>query len=110
MWGILFILSVLSFASCTKQDATTYSITNDNTFSFTAFIDECNADGEAINVVNEIFGIETKRVFTASENAVKLKIYIDDMDKWVQQVFYLNIGGHLDIVINGKTIVGPQKP
>jgi len=52
---------------------------------------------------------QTKQ-FTAAEDAVKVKLYIDELDKWVQQVFYLKEGGHLDIVINGKTIVGNKEP
>lgn len=48
--------------------------------------------------------------FTASPNAVKIKIYIDDFDDWVQQVFYLKSNKTLDIVIADSTIVGPSEP
>ena len=46
----------------------------------------------------------------AADNAVKVKLYIDELERCVQQVYYLNEGGHLEIVINGKTIVGKKEP
>lgn len=48
--------------------------------------------------------------FTASPDAVKIKIYLDDFEDWVQQVFYLKNNKTLDIVVENSTIVGPYEP
>lgn len=100
----------LVFTSCSKMSESTYSLTNDTGMNGTVFVHECNDSGETINIVNSYFADGQTKQFTAAENAVKVKLYIDELDKWVQQVFYLKEGGHLDIVINGKTIVGRQEP
>lgn len=100
----------LVFTSCSKMFESTYSLTNDTGMSGTVFVHECNDSGETINILNSYFADGQTKQFTAAEDAVKVKLYIDELDKWVQQVFYLKEGGHLNIVINGKTIVGRQEP
>ena len=100
----------LAFTSCSKMSESTYSVKNDTSTSGTVFVHECNDAGETINIVNSYIGKGQTKQFTAADDAVKVKLYIDELDRWVQQVYYLKEGGHLDIVINGKTIVGRQEP
>ena len=94
----------LVFTSCSKMSESTYSLTNDTGMNGTVFVHECNDSGETINVVNSYFADGQTKQFTAAENAVKVKLYIDELDKWVQQFFYLKEGGHLDIFINGNEL------
>lgn len=35
---------------------------------------------------------------------------MNSTNKWVQQVFYLNKGGNIDITITGETMIGTQEP
>jgi len=58
-----------------------------------------------------------KYVFTAHEHAVKLKVRIQaeygsssTFNRWIQQVYYLEEGGNIDIVLEGSTIVGTSEP
>lgn len=50
--------------------------------------------------------------YEAKENTVKIKVYLRDGDwnKWVQQVYYLDEGNNIDIIITGNTIVGNFEP
>ena len=104
------ILLALVCTSCSKDDSASYTITNNCSFRFTGFIHECNDSGESVNIVTRTFSSGEKMYFTANPNAVKIKIYIDDFDDWVQQVFYLKSNKTLDIVIADSTIVGPSEP
>jgi hypothetical protein len=110
--NVMMVLMVLcaTLASCSKETESTYSLKNDTGSSGTVFVHECNDAGETINIVNSYFSDGQTKQFTAAEGAVKVKIYIDELERWVQQVFYLKEDGHLDIVINGKTIVGKSEP
>ena len=107
---MVLMTTCLVFASCSKMSESTYSVKNDTSTSGTVFVHECNDAGETINIVNSYIAKGQTKQFTAADDAVKVKLYIDELDRWVQQVYYLKEGGHLDIVINGKTIVGRQEP
>ena len=54
--------------------------------------------------------------YTASEKAIKVKIYFDAVigtlssPRWVQQVYYLKSGTNTDIEVNGNTIIGRKEP
>ncbi|MBP3424311.1 MAG: hypothetical protein J6K57_04670 [Alistipes sp.] len=108
-WGVLFLL-IFACASCSKDDGASYTITNNCSFRFTGFIHECNDAGESVNIVTRTFSSGEKMYFTASPDAVKIKIYLDDFEDWVQQVFYLKNNKTLDIVVENSTIVGPYEP
>lgn len=103
----LLLIASLFFASCAKES--TYTITNDTGMDGTVFVHECNEEGETITIQNATINDGSSKSFVANERTVKLKLYIDELDKWVQQVFYLE-GASTQITINGKTIVGRQEP
>ena len=58
--------------------------------------------------------------FTANDRSEKVKVYMkvklqmgsstSNWNRWVQQVYYLESGKNIDIVINGETIVGTSEP
>lgn len=104
------ILLALVCTSCSKDEATTYTVANNSIAYFTAFIHECNDADETINIVNKGLSVGSMELITANPNAVKVKIYFEELESWCQQVFYLKAGSNTDININGKTIVGPYKP
>lgn len=54
----------------------------------------------------------TKKTFEANEKAEKVKIHItmNSKSSWVQNVFYLEKGKNLDIVINGDVLIGNKEP
>ncbi len=103
----LLLIATLFLASCAKES--TYTITNDTGMDGTVFVHECNAEGETITIQNATINDGSSKSFVANDNTVKLKLYIDELDKWVQQVFYLE-GTSTQITINGKTVVGRQEP
>lgn len=109
---LLLMMSMLlvTFSSCSKLSESTYSLTNDTGMAGTVFINECSDSNETINIVTCYFSDGETQEYTADEAAVKVKLYIEELNRWVQQVYYLEKGGHIDIIINGNTIVGPQKP
>lgn len=100
----------LFVTSCTTEKPTTYSVKNSTSFDAKGFVYECNDLGEKINVTSTLLASGEQKIFTANENATKVKIYIDELDKWVQQVYYLKIEGHINIVISNDTIVGSKEP
>ena len=109
---LLLMVSMLlvTFSSCSKLSESTYSLTNDTGLSGTVYINECSDSNETINIVSSYFYKGETQEYVADDAAVKVKLYIDELDRWVQQVYYLEKGGHVDIIINGNTIVGTQKP
>ena len=107
---VAFTAICVMLTSCSKMFETTYSVTNNTGTSGTVFIYECNDKNEKINVASSYISSGQTKEFTAVENAVKVKLYIDELNRWVQQVFYLKEGGNIEIIITGKTIVGRQEP
>ena len=107
---MVLVVFCATLTSCSKFQESTYSLKNDTGMSGTVYVHECNDDNETINIVSGYFSNGQTKQFTAADGAVKVKIYIDDLDAWVQQVYYLKEGGHLDIVVNGKTVVGRKEP
>ena len=49
-------------------------------------------------------------MYIADPNAVKVKVYLQDFGKWVQQVFYLSEDNVTEITITDNTIIGPNQP
>ena len=111
---LLCAVMSLSFASCSddeEYDEATY------TFVFNAspiwgetpvILFECDDNGDKIK--NNSIECEKgyRRTFTASQNAEKIKVYLNS--RWVQQVYPLNKGGNITIEINGSTIIGNEEP
>ncbi len=61
----------------------------------------------------------TSETFTANSRSVKVKIYVKMYAEtssvspryyWVQQVFYLEEGGNIDILVEDTTTVGKLEP
>lgn len=103
---ITLLIAGICLLSCSKE--VTYSITNKTGMAGTAFIHECNESGETVNIQNATINDSSTKSFVANKNAVKIKIYIKELDRWVQQVFYFETTTH--ITIDGNTIVGVEEP
>lgn len=78
---------------------------------------EYNSKDERVgsNSLNDIQYGESK-VFKASSNAEKVKVYIKmsvgtvERYLWVQQVYYLKNNSNLDIKVTGTTMTGTKEP
>jgi uncharacterized lipoprotein YajG len=121
--SIIFLLVLCAFlTSCSKEEQrSTYTVKSSLqsyssfTTDVTAF--EYNSAGEKIanHSLLDAYNGHSEQ-FTASELAVKIKIYIlmssssTSVGMWVQQVYYLTSGGNINININGQTIAGPSEP
>lgn len=124
MKKILFLLAMLPmfvFTACSSDDdesgSTTYTVTWDMsehelvTTDIIAF--EYSSSGDKIaNNKMENCKTGTKKSFKANEKAEKVKIYItmNSKSSWVQNVYYLEKGKNLDIVINGNVLIGSKEP
>lgn len=104
---LALLIIVISFISCDKDKF--YRIHNDTGKNGTITIYEC-LDDEAVDIIKYTFEIDQYKTFKADDWAEKIKIYIDDLDCWVQRVWYLNEGKFTYITIDNKTIVGGSKP
>ncbi len=123
------------FSSCSKdgpEKATpqttytvVYNISDISTSSISVTTDvtlfEYNEAGEKIgNNSMKSVHTGTTKTFTASKNAVKVKVYIDvemsngtstsSMKKWVQQVYYLEEGADIKIQLEDSTMIGNYEP
>lgn len=108
--SIVFLLATLLLVSCNKESVKhTYILTNNTGIDGTVFVNECNELNETINIQNATIPKGTSKSFVAVDGAVKVKLYIKDLEVWVQQVFYLNEAS-TSITIDGSTIVGKQEP
>lgn len=103
---LLCVIALAGFSSCTRE--VTYTLTNKTGYSAKAFIYEYNEQNERINVVNVVFLDNETRAFVANKDAVKIKIYIPELEAWIQQVFYLE--DDISITIDGRTIIGSEEP
>lgn len=118
--NILILCLVLSSAlltSCTKEKF--YSITNNFEYGQETIIYEYNEEDEPINVHPETLNAYENNIFTCSNDVVKIKIFVSgyhidgfflDSGNWIQQVFYLEKNKNTNIVLDGSTIVGPERP
>lgn len=134
MKKVLFYLSaviaVLLTCSCEKEEPakpTTYtvsmamsSVTSTSAVHYDLTAYEYNEAGEKVanNALNMAVNGSTK-TFTANSRAVKVKLYIKMYSDnssvtpqylWVQQVFYLEQEGNIDIRVEDHTKVGKTEP
>lgn len=121
MKKILFLLAMLPmfiFTACSSDDdnETTYTFNyqlEDNSLVKTeCILFEYNSNGEKVvnHSIDCYYGLS--ETITANENSEKVKVYVkmNSSNKWVQQVFYLNKGGNIDITVTGETIIGTKEP
>lgn len=108
---IIFIVSLLTilFSSCDKVHNRTYLLTNNTGFDGKVFVHEFNDLSESINIQTAFIPSGKSNIFTPNENAVKIKIYLPEYGRWVQQVYYLE-KDVTEIIIDGKTVVGTREP
>lgn len=104
----LLLIATMLLISCNKEPKT-YILINQTGMEGTVFVHECNNSNETINIQNATVPTGRSKSFFAKDGTVKVKLYIDDIDKWVQQVFYLD-GASTTITIDGNTVVGRQEP
>jgi len=117
--------------SCSKADpekkAATYTVkmniptaTADATVKVDIKAFEYNEEGEKVannSISPALYG--QSKTFTANSRSVKVKIYLKmyaENDfvapryRWVQQVFYLEKGKNIDILLEGTTTIGNSEP
>lgn len=117
----------LGLTSCTKE--TTYTFTNNMDMSelyqyltdYNVILSEYDASGSRVanNSIDAPRQGETYE-FEANSRAEKVKVYInakyqvgsstENWNRWVQQVYYLEEGKNINIVVTGETIVGTSEP
>lgn len=117
MKRFFLILAVLLVAvSCSKDTPAKYSVIWDINLDVSELtIWECDDYGSKLTShVEYNVGGGDIITYTAVPEATKVKIYIEiediQMAKWVQQVYLLEKGETIRIVINGDTIVGNNEP
>ena len=123
----LAIVSMVALTGCSKE--TTYTFTNnmdwDDMSSYITdmdiYLSEYDATGSCV-ANNTISFPELGKAyeFVANGRAEKIKVYIkvklqyagstSNWNRWVQQVYYLEEGKNIDIVITGEIIVGTSEP
>lgn len=120
-YGLLILLCITVFSiclsSCSKEEdeEATYTLKWQSYASFVddVYIFEYSESGDKI-ASNEVGKPSTSQSykFTANKRAVKVKVYyeFDGTPMWIQQVFYLEKGKNIDIVVNGETMVGRKEP
>ena len=111
--------TVLLFASCKKETTYTF-IDHYGGSGFTEYsILFCEYDAAGSRVfTNKLDWPTTGQpyVYTANEHAEKVKVKVQaemgssTFNRWIQQVFYLEDGGNIDITLDGSTIVGSSEP
>ena len=104
---LLVFVCQLIMTSCSKEF--TYGIWNETGTTRDVYIYEYNKDNEAIVIHNSIVENRITKLYDAHRNTVKIKIYIKNLDMWLQQVFYLG-RSYTEITINAKTVLGNEKP
>lgn len=129
MKKILFLLAMLPmfvFMACSDDDdekQATYTLKYDMSGSSSSMVNvsvwlfEYNDNDEVVgtNTVNDIPETYTE-TFNANPLSVKVKAQYRlsggslSSNRWVQQVFYLNKSGNVDINIDGETVVGTKEP
>ena len=112
------LLVVLAFSSCKKEEQPKDKMyrlnwnvsASTDAGTYTVFLHEYNSISEAIkqNTCNVSSGASS--LYIADPNAVKVKVYLQDFGKWVQQVFYLSEDNVTEITITDNTIIGPDQP
>lgn len=116
----LIILAVAIMAvmltACSEEEQSTYTFKNDSSSdgnSLTVYLKEYNDSGENIHT-NTLTGITegTSETYTAYDDAVKVKVYlkVNSVYRWIQQVYYLEIGGHITITLTDTTLIGNEEP
>ena len=125
------ILAVCLSASCNKEEpekkATTYTVkmnmpsaTSDAVVKYDITAFEYNEEGEKVanNAMSSALNGQSK-TFTANSRSVKVKIHVKmyaesssvtPRYRWVQQVFYLEEGKNIDILLEDDTTVGTSEP
>ena len=112
-------LTMLLFASCAKETTYTF-VDNFGGSGFTEYsILLCEYDAAGSKVFTNKLDWPTtgqSYVYTANEHAEKIKVKVQakmgssSFNRWIQQVFYLEAGGNIDITLDGSTIVGSSEP
>ena len=121
----LFMICAFALSSCSNdsdEDPTTYSLEFNSTshssiITTNIMLFEYNSSNETIKsstVENCTEGL--KKVFTADDNAVKVKVYVKletssaTKNRWIDQVYYLKKNSNTRITIDDNTIVCIQEP
>ena len=109
-------LALLISSSCSKQDRpvkeTTYTFSI-FTSGLEVYLSEHNIVGDRIHTtIIDNAEANVPYSFIAKDNTVKIKVYLKHThwNKWVQQIYYLNEGKNIDIIITGDTIIGNYEP
>ena len=123
----LAAIAVLGLTSCTKE--TMYTFINNMDMSelqqyitdYSVILSEYDASGSCVankSIDNPEQGVAY--VNTANNRAEKVKVYMkvkyqvgsstSNWNRWVQQVYYLEDGKNINIVVTGETIVGTSEP
>ena len=106
---LMLLLATLLMTSCNKELSKSYTLINNTGMDGTVFVHECNDANETINIQSETIVDGSSKSFVAAHGTIKVKLFIKDLNKWVQQVFYLNEES-TSITIDGETVIGNKEP
>lgn len=128
---LLLTAMFLTFSSCSKDDDEKKEEVQDTTYTFSLTADDPSSKGITTDITLFEYNDKDERVaqkhvkdcrkghvetFTASSNSQKVKIYMTNTKgsqsiyRWVQQVYYLEKGKNVSIVVTGETRVGTTEP
>lgn len=116
---LMLASAALFLTSCTKETTYTF-VDNFGSSGFTEYsILLCEYDAVGSKVfTNKLDWPNTGQsyVYTANEHAEKIKVRVQakmgssSFNRWIQQVYYLEEGGNINITLDGSTIVGISEP
>ncbi len=130
LFGFMLLCATLalSVSSCSKDDGDDSVLTSTYTVSYSSInppdgveiditVFEYNDKDETIHQshMNNV-RLGSTRKFTAKGNSQKLKVYIETSSEsqstffWVQQIYYLEPGGNINIDITDDIRVGKVEP
>jgi len=107
---LLLLCGLLVTTACSSDDPdTTFTFRNSFTSAVEVRISEFSSSGSRIENHTQTFSIGQSREFIANPRTTHVKVFIIrsgnlSFNRWIQQVFYLNNGSNIDIVLTGTTM------
>ena len=111
---LLIFSAVLCFTSCEKEEfPREYCIESKLSFDIDKlYVSEYNEQGDRLydRIINNFYAGSSYSFTAFNSYVTKVKIYVKDLDKWVQRVYYLNENKKTIIQLDGNLYVGNKEP